>query len=1782
MQVTLPTSPDYDAVPTIDVLVRHGADSGLASFTLNPVDDRMAESGGTEMVTVFGALAGVTGVTVNPATFTLTDAVDATSLRLQVDTPTVAEEGGAQTITVTVITETGTSEEGTFSGDATLTLTVGAAGDTATDVADYGATFAGGANTITLSRGDTRATTTFTLTPADDTIDEASQERLTITGVLTGSTIIPVNPATIFVVDDDAAPTGITLSTSPPSVTEGNSDQTETVMITATVAGDTQFADARTVAVTVAGATATEGADYTVTPSAFNIPIPAGMSSGTGVVMLTLKGDLLDEGNETLTVSGTLAGAAPDFVSPATLILTDNDAPTEITLTVAPATLAEDGVSQTFTVTATVSGDLRFSRPRTLNVTVGSDSDTATPDEDYKIASRTFPLEIAAGSASASADFRLNAVPDTLVEGDETFTVSGMLTEVTVTPATVTLTDNDTEPTAVEVSLIPERITEGAGATTVTVRAVPVGESTFSTAQTLTVMVGDGAGPTGALQGNGDYSLTDLTTGEFTLEFPANQNLAEGAFTLTPRVEDTIDQPDRTLQVQVSSSLSAVTVNGSALDLTIADNDDTPTGFTLTLDTTTVTEGAAPAPVMVTATLDGSTSFSEARTVAIAITGATAIKGPDGEAPAFPNDFTATDFAVVIPAGTASGTGSFMLQSADDLVDEADETLTVSGTATGLTQSNSAPEITIEDNDAPPTGITLSANPATVTESDNTASVTLTATLQGGTRYGAPRTVTVTVGNTGDTATGDADYIGPLTFPVVIPANAATGARTIGLTLRDDDAVETDEQISISGAVAGEAADFVTGATLTLEDDGDQALANIALTLSPTSVSEGGGSQMVRVIATTADNLPNTAATAVLVTVAGATASSTDFAAVHDFTIALPANALSAANTFRLAPITDYSNEPTETITVSGTAPGRTVNSATLSLTNQPVPASITLSAVPVRVREGPVPGAISTGFTFFQALEITATVDGNVRFARDETVRVTATDNSARRGNDFVFPRKVDIRIDAATGVGTQTFLLHAIEDDVTEMVETVMLTGDFRNDPAFTVNAAAVNIADPLFTLADRIPDRTFTRNRAISAVILPAATGDPGTINYTLTNTANLPAGLNYTSGTRTISGTPTAVTTGAPPSFTWTATDTTGPTASMTFTITVIEPIDQDIAPIFTIASVPDQTYTQSAAIRELVLPDATAGNGDISYTLTGTLPAGLNYIEARRTISGTPTAATTGAPPSFTWTAMDGDANSATSDTVSLMFSITVDGEDTAPAFGTATITAQTFMQDTAVDLTLPIATGGNGAITYALTPAIPGLTFDPATRVLSGTPTTIAAATDYTYTAADSDENNAGSDTATLMFSITVNMAGTAPSFGTATDESRTYIAGLAIEPLTLPVATGGDGAITYTLTGPSNAALNTAVPGLTFDAATRTLSGRPTTVAVSTDLTYTAGDTDGSAPGTDEVTLTLSITIEAGTSTAPPTFDGATVSPQAYLVGTAITSLTLPVATGGTGAITYTLTPAIPGLTFIPATRVLSGTPNTQASATMYTYTATDGEMNTAILTITITINDPPAPGTDTAPTFSGATISPQTFTIGTMVDLTLPEATGGNGAIVYTLTPVTPAGVNFDAATRVLSGTPNTQASATMYTYTAGDTDGSAAGTDEATLTFTIAVNAAAATVPTFGDATIGDLTYAIGAAVDLTLPVATGGVSATLFYAVDPAPPAGLAFNTGTRVLSGMPTTAGFTMHTYVARDTFGNNDTLMFTITITDPDAPGHRPDLRHRDRCRADLHDRHGG
>ena len=69
----------------------------------------------------------------------------------------------------------------------------------------------------------------------------------------------------------------------------------------------------------------------------------------------------------------------------------------------------------------------------------------------------------------------------------------------------------------------------------------------------------------------------------------------------------------------------------------------------------------------------------------------------------------------------------------------------------------------------------------------------------------------------------------------------------------------------------------------------------------------------------------------------------------------------------------------------------------------------------------------------------------------------------------------------------------------------------------------------------------------------------------------------------------------------------------------------------------------------------------------------------------------------------------------------------------------------------------------------------------------------------------------------------------------------------------------------------------------------------------------------------------------------------------------------------------------------------------------------------------------------------------------------LLLPEASGGDGVLAYSLTPAPPAGLRFDAETRTLSGTPTVVATATVHTYRAADADA-----DGVELSFSIEVAA------------------------------------------------------------------------------------------------------------------------
>ena len=77
--------------------------------------------------------------------------------------------------------------------------------------------------------------------------------------------------------------------------------------------------------------------------------------------------------------------------------------------------------------------------------------------------------------------------------------------------------------------------------------------------------------------------------------------------------------------------------------------------------------------------------------------------------------------------------------------------------------------------------------------------------------------------------------------------------------------------------------------------------------------------------------------------------------------------------------------------------------------------------------------------------------------------------------------------------------------------------------------------------------------------------------------------------------------------------------------------------------------------------------------------------------------------------------------------------------DTQPSFGTATVSNQTYTSGTPIaPLSLPAASGGDGTLSYSLSPSVPGLSFSASTRTLAGTPTT-AGTYAMTYTVRDGD-----------------------------------------------------------------------------------------------------------------------------------------------------------------------------------------------------------------------------------------------------------------------------------------------------------------------------------------------------------------------------------------------------------------------------------------------------------
>ena len=595
---------------------------------------------------------------------------------------------------------------------------------------------------MTIQDGQTSGTATLSFDPSGDNLAEGG-ETVILTGSVSGLTS---GAATLTITDDDTAPTAVTLSLNPTAV--GESATATGVTVTASLNGS-PLPTATTVTVSRTGGTATPGTDYPPV-SAFTVTIQDGQTSGTATLSFDPTGDSLAEGDETVILTGSATGLT---AGTATLTITDDDtAPTAVTLSLNPAAVGESATATTVTVTASLNNS---PLPTATTVTVSRTGGTATSGTDYT-AINAFTVTIPSGQTSGTAQLSFDPTGDSLAEGDETVILTGSATGLTAGTATLTITDDDTAPTAVTLSLNPAAVGESAAATAVTVTA-SLNNSPLPTATTVTVSRTGGTATSGT-----DYTAINA----FTVTIPSGQTSGTAQLSFDPSGDSLAEGNETVILTGSATGLTAGTAT-----LTITDDDTAPTAVTLSLNPAAVGESATATMVTVTASLNGS-PLPTATTVTVSVTGGTAVSGTDYAA--------VSDFTVTIQDGQTSGTTQLSFNPTDDGLYEGDETVILTGSATGLTADTAT--LTITDNN---TLVTFGASFYTVSEG---AAATVLVDLS--TVPTAPVTILLTKEHLGG-ATGT-DYSG---VPPSVTFTTEQTQRTFTVTATDDSVDDEGESL---------------------------------------------------------------------------------------------------------------------------------------------------------------------------------------------------------------------------------------------------------------------------------------------------------------------------------------------------------------------------------------------------------------------------------------------------------------------------------------------------------------------------------------------------------------------------------------------------------------------------------------------------------------------------------------------------------------------------------------------------------------------------------------------------------------------------------------------------------------------------------------------------------------------------------------------------------------------------------------------------------------------------
>ena len=452
------------------------------------------------------------------------------------------------------------------------------------------------------------------------------------------------------------------------------------------------------------------------------------------------------------------------------------------------------------------------------------------------------------------------------------------------------------------------------------------------------------------------------------------------------------------------------------------------------------------------------------------------------------------------------------------------------------------------------------------------------------------------------------------------------------------------------------------------------------------------------------------------------------------------------------------------------------------------------------------------------------------------------------------------------------------------------------------------------------------TFTAGEAIPPITLKIPKN--ATVSYT---GGSLPNGLNWSADNKTITGTPTQVGTFQTYAYVY-RTDKSGNNqyayAYVNITVNSV-PLN---------FSIPDNTKTVKA-LDELP-PIQLQADGALLTITSGELPPGVNYDAATKTVSGTPTKVGTYTA-TFTATSPTISGNS----TASATLTINVTSRD-------LTVTVDNKEQEktvlTAIDNVVLTPSDAKARLEVDTSQLPPGITYDSATRTISGTPSKVGEylipykATFPEMAESPVDGGHIKINVRPLPVSINV------------TEKEQTIRLGETIKNMVVSHSEHSDLGARYLSVDLPETDLDSyleSTAGLHYDSANRTISGTPTKPGVYKVRLKATLDSETLGRGSAEEIITVKVVDD------PISLDIKNDRQMIALGKTSLRPITFTVPDGVTLTVDTTKLPN--GVTYDESAKTISGTPTVAGAFDIPVTVTSAGKTKSITKDITIDVVD-------------------------------------------------------------------------------------------------------------------------------------------------------------------------------------------------------------------------------